>query len=187
MGLWSETPLKPFEQGRVGGMLDVRVRRGTEHSTCTETSSTSHITVIPGACSVFRVTKLFMLVLIRYCIFPRIPSSKQIYSSNSFTGSRLVDDYWAGTLQLMKALLFYSNSHQLRNWACVFQVFWRLRLPFLWFTVGFWGCFVCLFFLFSLDSCPEDFNFKLFIIKSKLYYPSSIGNSQKWNPNLTVL
>lgn len=80
-------------------------------------------TVILGACSVLRTSKTFMMVLIRYCNFPRIPSAKQKYSSNSFTGSRLADDHWARTLQLMKALLVYGSLQQLRNWSYVFQAF----------------------------------------------------------------
>jgi len=72
-----------------------------------------------------------MMVLIRYCNFSRIPSAKQKYISNSFTESRLTDDQWARTLQLMKALLVYGSSHQLRTGPTFFRPFEDRTFPFL--------------------------------------------------------
>lgn len=57
---------------------------------------------------------MFMMVLIRYYNFPRAPSVKQKYSSDSFLGLRL-----SQALQLMKALLVYSSLHLLLSWACL--------------------------------------------------------------------
>lgn len=98
-----------------------------------------HNTVILGACSVLRTSKILMMLLIRHYKFSEGSFCKAEIQFRSFTGSRLADDHWDRTLQLMKALLVYGSLHQPRNRVYVFQAFWRLHVPFLSFTEYF--CF----------------------------------------------
>lgn len=145
MGPWSETPLKTVQQRRVGVMLHICVRtqqqQWEQHPFCNM--------VILGVGSILRTSQIFTVVLITYHNFPEIPSAKQKYRSNSFTGSILAHDHWARTPSRERStgLWQFTSAEEL---VLCFPGFLKIALA---LPLIYWVFLI----LFSLNSCPENF------------------------------